>query len=186
MEYNLPEKLSVGNAVYKIRCDFRDALTAFEAINDADLSETEKAIAVLFVIYPDFENMPSEQWQDALKAAMAFLNCGKESKAAGTGPKLMDWEQDFPYIIAAVNKVCGRDVRAEKHFHWWSFMAAYNEIGDCLFAQIVRIRDKKAKGKKLDKEEQEWYKHNRDIVDLKPRRSREEQEWIDNALSEWV
>lgn len=43
----------------------------------------------------------------------------------------------------------------------------YQEIGDCLFAQVVRIRDKKAHGKSLDKQDREFYRKNRDIIDLK-------------------
>ena len=41
------------------------------------------------------------------------------------------------------------------------------EIGDCTFAQIVRIRSLKAKGKKLDKADQEWYRKTRHLVDIK-------------------
>ena len=41
------------------------------------------------------------------------------------------------------------------------------EIGECLFSQIVHIRQMKAEGKKLDKSDAEWYRRNRKIVDLK-------------------
>ena len=44
----------------------------------------------------------------------------------------------------------------------------YYEIGgDCLFAQIVQIRDKLQRGKTLDKTEREWYRKNRHLVDFK-------------------
>lgn len=51
--------------------------------------------------------------------------------------------------------------------HWWTFLSAYYEIGDCLFAQIVRIREKKAKGKALDKSDREFYRKNRALIDIK-------------------
>lgn len=57
-------------------------------------------------------------------------------------------------------------------------MAAYQEIGDCLFAQVVRIRNKRNKGKKLDKAEQEFYRKNRDIIDIKVRYSKAEEEFF--------
>ena len=41
------------------------------------------------------------------------------------------------------------------------------ETGDCVFAQIIRIRSLRAKGKKLDKADQEWYRQNRHLVDIK-------------------
>ena len=75
-------------------------------------------------------------------------------------------EQDFRYIVAPINRVVGQEIRAVEYYHWWSFISAYYEIGDCLFAQIVRIRDKKARGKPLDKEEQKFYRENRHMVDF--------------------
>lgn len=63
-----------------------------------------------------------------------------------------------------------RDAEIETNtggIHWWTILSAYSEIGDCLFAQIVRIRDKKAKGKSLDKSDREFYRKNRDIIDIK-------------------
>ena len=62
--------------------------------------------------------------------------------------------------------------------HWWTILAAYAEIGDCLFAQIVRIRDKKAKGKPLDKSDREFYRKNRDIIDIKQTYSEAENDLV--------
>ena len=60
----------------------------------------------------------------------------------------------------------------------WTLIAAYYEIGDCTFAQIVRIRDKKARGKPLDKTEQDWYRKNRNLVDLKTKYTQEDEETL--------
>jgi hypothetical protein len=51
------------------------------------------------------------------------------------------------------------------------------EIGSkCLFASILDIRTKKAKGKKLEKHEQEFYRDNRALIDLERKYSAEELE----------
>lgn len=50
--------------------------------------------------------------------------------------------------------------------HWWTFFGLYMEIGESTFSTVVSIRDKKRKGKKLEKWEQEYYKNNKSIVDL--------------------
>ena len=64
--------------------------------------------------------------------------------------------------------------------HWWTFMSAYMEIGgDCLFSQIVSIRDKQARGEKLDKSERKWLRRNNDIIQLRQRFSDSENEIID-------
>ena len=94
----------------------------------------------------------------------------------------MDWEQDFPWIVAPVNRVLGRDIREEMPLHWWSFLAAYYEIGDCTFAQIVRIRDAQARGRKLDKAEREWARRNGDLIRLKSRYA----EADDDLLRAWT
>ncbi len=108
---------------------------------------------------------------------------GGEEAAQGSrpGPRLMDWEQDFPRIVAPVNRVLGREVR-EGPCHWWTFLSAYYEIGgDCLFSQIVRVRDALARGKKLDKTDRDWYRRNRELVDLRKKYTSEEQQ----LLKEW-
>lgn len=175
MMYELPTSLDIGGRAYAIRSDYRAVLDICAALSDPDLDEQEKAYVALGILYPDFEEMPSSHYQDALNKCFWFLNCGNEEKNTQKTPKLVDWEQDFQYIVAPINRVLGTEVRAIPYdfkkntggFHWWSFISAYYEIGDCTFAQIVRIRDKKAKGKKLDKSEQEWYRQNRHMVDMK-------------------
>ena len=83
-------------------------------------------------------------------------------------------EQDYPLILPPINRIFGRDIReipydAETNtggVHWWTFLGAYNDLGDCTFAQVVRIRDKKARGKTLEKDEREWYRRNSDLASV--------------------
>lgn len=111
--------------------------------------------------------MPVEDWQEAAKQCIWFINCGENERRQRPAPRLMDWSQDFRYIAAPINRVLGKEIREMEYLHWWTFISAYYEIGDCLFAQIVRIRSMKAKGKPLDKADQAWYQDNREMVDLK-------------------
>ena len=167
MIYELPKSLDVCGVEYEIRSDFRAVLDVCTALSDIDLTDAEKALVCLDIIYTGFADMPTDYYQEALKQAFWFINCGSEDDNTRKAPKLMDWEQDFQYIVAPINRVVGSEIRSLDYLHWWTFISAYYEIGDCTFAQIVRIRDKKAKGKKLDKEEQAWYKANRKMVDFK-------------------
>ena len=66
--------------------------------------------------------------------------------------------------------------------HWWTFLGYYYEIGDCTFAQIVKIRNAKLKGKKLDKSDQEWLRQNADLVFIDQKTTQEE----DNLLALWT
>ena len=78
----------------------------------------------------------------------------------------MDWEQDAPHIIPAVNKVLGGEVRSMRELHWWTFLSAYMEIGQSLFSSVLSVRQKKAKHKKLEKDEEEFYRENKALIDL--------------------
>ena len=93
----------------------------------------------------------------------------------------MDWEQDYGLMIAPINRVIGREIRAMEYMHWWTFLAAYQEIGDCTFAQVVRIRYRLARGKTLDKSDREWYRKNRHLVDFKRKYTSAD----DELMKEW-
>lgn len=180
MTYDLPKSLMVCGTEYEIRSDYRAILDICAAMEAPDLSDQEKVIAALDIMYPAFSNIPPEHYQDAINQCFWFINCGDEGQN-WNAPKLMDWEQDFQYIVAPVNRVMGTEVRALEYLHWWTFISAYYEIGDCLFAQIVRIREHKAKGKPLDKSDQEFYRRNREIIDLKTNYTEQE----DAIMKKW-
>lgn len=187
MIYDLPTALTVQGQPYAIRTDYRVMLDLFEAFNDPDLSDEDKAIVCLGILFIAPETLPADGLEEALQQASWFLNCGSDAQAQQKAPKLVDWEKDFPYIVAPINRVAGREVRAipynretnEGGLHWWTFISYYYEIGgDCVFAQIVRIRDQLARGKKLDKMDREWYRKNKALVDMPQKLTSLDQETI--------
>lgn len=182
MIYDLPTSLTVCGVEYEIRSDFRAVLDVIIALNDAELNDREKVYVALCIFYPGFGDMPAEHCREALRQCYWFINGGKDQEPERGQPvKLMDWEQDFPYIISPINRVMGREIRADAYLHWWSFLGAYMEIGECTFAQIVHIRDARARGRKLSKQDQEWYAKNRQLVDLKTQYTAAE----DEVLKMW-
>lgn len=178
MTYTLPTSVEINGQEYEVRSDFRAILDILEAINDVELDDQERAAVVLDIFYPGFEDMPSDDYEEAIAKCMWFINCGQESDAGKKPKKLVDWQQDFPVIVAPVNRVMGKEVRSLRYLHWWTFIGAYQEIGDCLFAQIVGIRQKLANGKSLDKSERDFYRNNRNLVDLKQRYTDAEVDFI--------
>ncbi len=169
MNYTLPRALDVGGRKWSIRWDFRAVLDIMTALDDPDLNDQERAYVALYIFYPELEKMPPETYEEALKRLFWFVNGGQDQdEVPGTGSaRLMDWEQDFPLIVAPVNRVLGRDIRGDADLHWWTFLSAFYEIGDCTFAQVVSVRDKQARGKKLEKPEREWYRRNKSLVDFR-------------------
>lgn len=185
--WKLPASLHVGGANYKIRTDYRVILDILAAMNDPDIldpgmtedeKQAEKVLTMLQILYIDFDRMPPSDWKEASEKACEFIDCGIHDDGTPK-PRLMDWEQDAPIIVPAVNKVCNFDVRSVKYMHWWTFFGYYMEIGECMLSTVVSIRDKKRRGKKLEKWEQEFYRNNKHIVVLrakKAERSEEEKE----------
>lgn len=173
----LPTSVEVGGVGYEIRSDYRAVLDICAALSDPELDGQEKAAVALTIFYPDAADMPPEHWQEAVESCLRFINGGGEEPSR-KAPRLVDWEQDFPYIVAPINRVMGQEVRAVEYLHWWTFLAAFYEIGDCTFAQIVRVRDRLARGGALDKTDREWYRRNRELVDFKRKYTSAEDELV--------
>ena len=109
-------------------------------------------------------------------------NSGEE-KEQDDKPPIMDWEHDFSHIAPPINRVLGYSVRDENNYtHWYDFIGAYQEIGECSWTNIVSVRSKRMKGKPLDKWEREFYNENRKLIDLPRKLTDEEKEWLD---SDW-
>lgn len=181
MRYELPNSVEIHGEEFPIRSDFRAVLDICTALSDEDLSVQERAIVALGIFYPTIDDMPAEWYEDALKECFKFINDGDEEEKEQQQTRLVYWEKDFPIIVAPINRVIGHEIRQGEPIHWWTFLSAYREIGDCLFAQVVRIREKKAKGKPLDKSDREFYNRNKDLIDVNVQMTTQEK----NILEKW-
>ena len=177
--WSFPTSLNVGSVDYEIRTDYRAVLDLFTALNDPELQdESEELTAyaqtqcILQIMFPQCDDIPDEHIQEALQKVSEFIDMGIRDERKK--PKTMDWEQDAPIIIPAVNKVLNTEIRAQKYIHWWTFLGAYMEIGESLYSTVIDIRQKKQKHKKLEKWEEEFYRENKSLVDLKEKYTEEE------------
>lgn len=156
----------------------------FSAFDDPELDESARMEVMLRILYPEFEKIPPEFLQEAIDQARWFLDCGMTA-AEGRRPKTMDWEQDAALIIPEINKVAGGDVRWKPNEHWWTFFGWYMSIESGLFATVLHIRQKKLTGKKLEKHEDEFYRENKQLIDLRISESEEIRAEKENILK-WL
>ena len=179
--WEFPTSLNIGGVDYEIRTDYRAVLDVLTALNDPELTDNDPVMTaymqnkvVLEIMFPDCDNIPTEHIQEALDKVVEFIDMGivEERKK----PKTMDWEQDAPILVPAINKVLNCEIRAQKYIHWWTFLGAYMEIGESLFSNIIHIRQKLANHKKLEQWEQEFYKENKSLIDFKKVEKRSEEE----------
>ena len=160
--YTVPTSIIVGDREYKIRNngDYRVILDCFLALSDVELTAKERLLAGLIIFYEDFNSLDDLAQNHDLETLTSemykFFNCGSDIVGTKSNRKLIDWEQDSQLICSAVNKVAGKEVRAEPYLHWWTFMGYYTAIGESPISTIIHIRDKIANGKRLEKHEREY------------------------------
>lgn len=167
----LPACLTVGGVDYKIRSDYRVALTIFQAYNDPDLSPVDKSLVCLQCLY---EEMPHDIGA-ALEQARWFLDGGNRVKLRELPVKTLDWEQDEGMLFPAVNRVAGCEVRAIRYLHWWTFLGYFSEMGECLYAQVLHIRQKRARCKPLEKWEVDFLNTHKELIVIREKLTAEEQ-----------
>ena len=192
--YELPISIFVEDEEYKIRNsgDYRMVLDCLEALEDTNLKPLERIYSGLIIFYEDFVdvddilNVPRETVEELIEKMFLFFNLNEETDdSQKEKPKLVNWQADEALIISAINHVAGKEVRAEAYIHWWTFIAYYMAIGECSLSTVVGIRDKIAKGKKLEKHEKEFRANNPKYfnnIDLRTKSQKANDEW---ARSVW-
>lgn len=173
----------MGDADYAIRTDYRDILRILCAFDDPDLEDKEKLLICLMVLYEDFDQIPKKDYEEALKQAKEFIDHGADGKEHTA--KTLDWEQDATLVFPAINAVAGTEIRNAEYVHWWTFLGYFMSIDKkSTCATVIGLRSKKAKQKKLEKWERDFWNANQNICKLKKKLSKEEKEERDrlNAI----
>ena len=159
----LPKSLEVGGEDWEIRSDYRNILRIFEALEDPELTDSDKLYVTLVRIYVDFDKMPQSYYQEAYEKASKFMECHDRSDDK-KNPKIISWEKDEHMIFPAINAVAGCEVRAVEYMHWWTFLGYFESVdNESLWSFVLSIRQKRARGKKLEKHEQEFFSKNQKL-----------------------
>lgn len=182
-KHYLPKSVTIGGVECKFKSDFRDVLYLFEILQDPDLLPNEAVMIACENFYETDEYL--QDVHTAIKEMFNFISCcDNESNGSGDGSKerLYDWDKDFNIIIAPINRILGYDVRGVEYLHWWTFMSAFMEIGECTFSTYVGIRKKLNRGIKLEKYEEKIYKEHCSDITLPKKYDRTTQALIDEIL----
>lgn len=183
---SLPESLNIAGKDYAICADFRIALLIFEAYEDPNLSQEEKASVMLESLFEEPFKIPVKDLGEAQKKASWFLDGGNDySKNDEAKEKIISWTQDEQMIFSGINQTAGYEVRGAEFVHWWTFLGYLCEMGECLFTSVRSLRQKLAQGKPLDKYEEEFLQKHGDIVIIKEKLTEDERKKLDE-LNQWL
>lgn len=163
--YRLPMTAQIGGKTYHLRPDFRNILEVFSWLERQELPPFLRWRIAVELFYQ--ESVKKEDLPEAMAYLAWFLRAGEEEGPAG--PRLFSWKQDARHIMAGVNKAAGQELRQMEFVHWWTFLSWFHAMGEGSFLTLVSIRDKLAKGKKLEAWEQEFYRQNKKQVVLSTR-----------------
>lgn len=186
MMWDLPIAVEINGKEHPIRnkCDYRVVLDVICALNDNELTDEEKIKCALFIFYEDISAI--DDFDTAIKEMFRIINGGEEQEESQEQkPQLMDWQHDFSILAPQINKVLKVEIRnPNAYFHWFTVLGGYYGVDpeNNIWANVVGIRSKLAKGKKLEKWEQEFYREHRKMVELPRKLTAEEQELLD---SDW-
>ena len=138
----LPTKLTVKGKEYEISTDFRNILCIIDAYSDPALTDADKAYICLRRIFGDsFRQLPTS----------------------------VNWQKDEQLIFPAINKGAGCEIRLLPYLHWWTFLGYFQNIdADGVWGYVLSLRQKKAKHKKLEKHEKEFWNQNRLLCAIDP------------------
>ena len=175
----LPKILKVGDEFYPIETDYRNILVILLACADPDLEPAQQLEIMMRRLYRDRFKEILRISGKRLQVRPDLLMRTEADAEKKPSKKLMDWEQDERILFPAINKVAGYETRSVPYLHWWTFAGYFMEIAEGTFSTVLGIRQKMAKGKRLEKWEQEFRRENKDLCDLKTRYTAEEQAEID-------
>lgn len=140
LEY--PEYAEIDGEMYKINTGYEYALQCFKIIDDKSISDMERAIAIVSVLFGREENgdvvgIP-ENLDKALEKASIYLSCAKDDKNSKVTKKDMDFERDKEFIYASFVSDYNIDLE-NKDMHFWKYCSL---IGGLTENSILnRIRD---------------------------------------------
>jgi hypothetical protein len=178
----LPTAVEVDGTIYELDTNFRTCLSIVLAFEDPELTDWEKQLVLLQLLYREIP----ENLQEACRLGVKFLDCG-EDQETGKGNvdvagRLYSFGQDAKYIYSAIRQSHGVDLETIDYLHWWKFCYMFLDLReDCFFHRLIHLRRQKNLGK-LMKEEKEMYYKIRDIVDLPEVRTTEERAVADEFM----
>lgn len=159
-----PEYAKVGEKLYKINTDFKIAIKCDEIVK-SDVRDEEKTLAVVYLLYGDEGLNNPQDYEELVKKAVLFLQCGKEGSNTDNKEPSMDYEQDKAYIRASFYTDYQISDIYATNMHWWDFNDLMNGLTEnCVLNRIRYIREYDTSDIKDSKLLAQWKKQKEEVA----------------------
>lgn len=137
-----PTSVKANGKIYKLNTDFRIAIECNRISQDTSITDLEKTLAIIYLLYGDEGLNDAENYNELLRLGVKFLCCGNEPNKEQKEPD-MDYIQDEKYIKSSFKYDYQYDPYKLDYLHWWEFFNDLNnlsnsEFGDCCILNRVR------------------------------------------------
>lgn len=165
-----PEFARIKDKDYKINTSHIIGLKCFEIIDDPDICDEERSLAVIYLL---FGFIPDEDIDLFLDKAQKYLQCGETKEEQESKEQDMDFKQDESYIMASFMSDYKIDLSKEV-LHWWQYISLIKGLTkDTILSSVRETRTYDLSEIKDPKERQRIIKA-KESVALKRRKTKEE------------
>ena len=161
--------VEVQGKQYKINTDFRVAIECNRIAEDGTISDFERALAIIYMLYGDEGINTPDHYEKLLEIGKKYLLCGKKFDTETNEKPDMDFIEDYSYITTSFMSDFHIDLD-NTEMHWYKFMDLMNglsnsELGDCCILNRVRnLRNFDLKDIKDPKEREKIKKAQRQVA----------------------
>ena len=136
-----PQYAKVDDKQYKINTDFRVAIKCQEIAQDETISDFERALAIIYMLFGEEALNDKEHYEKLLELAKKYLSCGVEIEENDEEPD-MDYIKDMNLIEASFMSDYHIDLTTTE-MDWWKFNNLMNglsnsELGNCCILNTIR------------------------------------------------
>lgn len=134
-----PEYAEIDGKQFKINTDYETALACFKAINDDEITDIERPIALIGLIFG--EDAEIKDVETALRIIKKYLQCGKDEEEENTSINDLDFEYDKDLISSSFLTDYGIDLETTT-MHWWKYCSLISGLkDDCILNKVRDIRN---------------------------------------------
>lgn len=178
-----PEFAQVKDRKYKINTDFRVAIEC-DKLARSDVSEEERALAIIYLLFGDEGLQNSQDWNDLLSIALKYLKCGKEYQEDDEEQDVdMDFEQDWEYIRTSFFYDYNVKLEQGTYMHWYEFYHLLCGLSEkCILNRVRFVRNFDIEQIKDSKEKEKWIKQKQQVALKKENEKTSEEKRLDELF----